>query len=263
MGAEATVKRAEVRESGGPRSLARLLQLFDVLAASPNGMTLADLNLALDTPKSSLLNLLRPLVADGYLVHSGGTYRLGLMIFRLAANVLAAWDVTQAFRPYVEELAERTGETAMLAVTNRRDRLLNYVDVVHSNQPIRYQIPVGTTRPLHVAAAGRVLLAFEDAAYRKAYLGGAVLDKGMNQPLTRKGLDRELADIAQAGYAFSLDRFIQGLGSIAAPVFDADGKCIAALAIGGPSDRTGARVDALIAIVREVAVKASGAAIQP
>ena len=51
----------------GPRSLTRLLGLFDVLAKSKHGMSLAELNQALQSPKSSLLNLLRPLVIDGYL----------------------------------------------------------------------------------------------------------------------------------------------------------------------------------------------------
>ena len=49
-------------EVTGPRSLTRLLGLFDVLAKSKDGMTLAELNQALKSPKSSLLNLLRPLV---------------------------------------------------------------------------------------------------------------------------------------------------------------------------------------------------------
>ncbi|MFL6679759.1 MAG: helix-turn-helix domain-containing protein, partial [Burkholderiaceae bacterium] len=55
------------RDATGPRSLARLLGLFDVLSLMPNGMSLAELNVTLESPKSSLLNLLRPLVAEGYL----------------------------------------------------------------------------------------------------------------------------------------------------------------------------------------------------
>jgi len=55
------------RKVTGPRSLMRLLGLFDALAKSKEGLTLADLNTELSSPKSSLLNLLRPLVASGYL----------------------------------------------------------------------------------------------------------------------------------------------------------------------------------------------------
>ncbi len=80
------------RDVTGPRSLTRLLGLFDVLSMTPDGMSLAELNVTLESPKSSLLNLLRPLVAEGYLIHSAGQYRLGPSIFRLAASVMSAWN---------------------------------------------------------------------------------------------------------------------------------------------------------------------------
>ena len=67
---------APPHDDSGPRALARLLALFDALSLASNGMTLAELNVALESPKSSLLNLLRPLVAEGFLVHSAGTYNL-------------------------------------------------------------------------------------------------------------------------------------------------------------------------------------------
>lgn len=249
--------QADGRDVSGPRSLTRLLQLFDVLAHAPDGMTLAELNAALETPKSSLLNLLRPLVADGYLVHSGGAYRLGLTMFRLASHVLAAWDVTRALRPFLEDLAERTGETAMLAVANQAEGVLGYVDMVYSQQPVRFQVPVGTVRPLHVAAAGRVLLAFEDTASREAYLASDAMGAELNLAITGEELARELERIASDGYTVSLDQFIQGLASIAAPVFDGDGRCIAALAIGGPSERLRESRDEYVATVRAVAQAAS------
>jgi IclR family acetate operon transcriptional repressor len=241
------------RDAGGPRSLARLLQLFDVLAAAPDGLSLAELNTMLETPKSSLLNLLRPLVADGYLVHSRSRYRLGIRAFRLATGIMAAWDLARVYLPFVEMLAARSDETAMLAVADLPSGTLSYVDVVVSAQPVRYQLAEGTTRPLHGAAAGRVLLAYSPPGLVKAYLRGAELDSAMHKPFTRKGLKAELAAIRAAGHASSIDTFIQGLGSIASPILDSAGHCVAALAIGGPSDRISANLDAHIVAVRKVA----------
>ena len=56
MAKEAAVARE--KDNGGPRSLTRLLGLFAALARSSDGMSLADLNVVLESPKSSLLNLL-------------------------------------------------------------------------------------------------------------------------------------------------------------------------------------------------------------
>jgi hypothetical protein len=66
---KANLQTPAARESSGPRSLERLLALFDVLSTAPNGSSLAELSTLLGSPKSSLLNLLRPLVSEGFLVH--------------------------------------------------------------------------------------------------------------------------------------------------------------------------------------------------
>ena len=48
MPSGALTDRAAAREITGPRSLTRLLGLFDALAKSSNGLTLAELNSVLD-----------------------------------------------------------------------------------------------------------------------------------------------------------------------------------------------------------------------
>src|SRR5256885_15968201 len=82
-----TVSNAVRAPAEGPRSLARVLGLFDAVAKSADGLTLAKLSASLAAPKSSLLMLLRPLAAGGYLVHEGGRYRLGPAAFRLASGI--------------------------------------------------------------------------------------------------------------------------------------------------------------------------------
>ena len=62
------------RSSEGPRSLNRILALFDLVAQSDQGLSLAELSTALDCPKSSLLVLLRPLTEKGYLMRENDAY---------------------------------------------------------------------------------------------------------------------------------------------------------------------------------------------
>src|SRR4051812_21258378 len=102
--------------AAGPRSLARLLGLFDAVAASTEGLTLAKLSVALGAPKSSLLMLLRPLVRSDYLIHEDGRYRLGTAAFRLASTIQATRSLPRLMRPYLEKLVAASGETAYLAV---------------------------------------------------------------------------------------------------------------------------------------------------
>ena len=64
-------------EDTATRALDRAFRLYEVLRAAQRGMTLAELSPALDTPKSSLLRLLRALVQRGHLRMEDGRYGLG------------------------------------------------------------------------------------------------------------------------------------------------------------------------------------------
>ena len=246
------------RDAAGPRSLARLLGLFDVLSLMPNGMSLAELNVTLESPKSSLLNLLRPLVAEGYLIHSAGVYRLGPSIFRLAASVMSAWNFPKMIRPFMAELVERTGESALLGVLNQEAEVLTYIEIVDSPHPVRYQIPVGTTRPIYASTAGRLLLAYVDKPWRDQYVNTVAFKVKTAIPVTRASLVRELDKIRAEGVSSSIDGYSVGLAAVAAPVFDGDGRCIASVNIAGPSDRFRDDLESLKATVKDVAARASG-----
>lgn len=249
---------APERDAGGPRSLTRLLGLFGVLSQSGNGMTLAELSVALESPKSSLLNLLRPLVAEGYLIHGAGAYKLGPSIYRLSASVMSAWHFPNIIRPFMEELSVRTEETVLLGVMNNEAEALTYVEIIDSPHPVRYQIPVGTTRPLYASAAGRLLLAYSDKKWLDSYLASVVFKARTAIPISRGALRQELEKVRQEGVSWSIDGYMKGLSAVAGPVFDASGKCVASLNIAGPSERFRSELDFLKATVKEVTNKASG-----
>lgn len=246
------------KDVSGPRSLTRLLALFGVLSRAPEGKSLAELNVILDTPKSSLLNLLRPLVAEGFLLHGNGNYRLGPSIFRLSASVLAAWSFPKLIRPFLEELSLRTEETVLLGVLDREAECVTYVEIINSPHPVRYQIPVGTSRPLYATTAGRLLLAYTDKKWQDEYISSVAFKVKTAVPITRKYLKQEVAQIRQDGLSCSLDIALKGLSGVSAPVFGADGRCLAALNIAGPTERFRRDIESLKVIVKDVANKASG-----
>lgn len=241
-----------------PRSLLRILGIFETLARIPGGATLADLSNALEAPKSSLLLLLRPLVAHKYLVHASGRYGLGPSIFQLSAEVLASAGISQVIRPYIEELAERTNESVYLAVIDKEAKLVTYVDGIDSRQAVRYSTPIGTTRPIYASAAGKALLAFQDAAWRQKYLKSAKLKALTSEPAADKSdLQRELDDIRKSGIATNVGRAVEGASGIAAPIVKADGTATHAFLIAAPSDRLVRALPALRQALAEVAASAS------
>src|SRR5262249_57935055 len=81
------------------RSAMRLVALFEALAKSEEGVSLAALSATISAPKSSLLGILRSMVALGYMEHGHGLYRLGPKSFRLAADILAIRRFPNLVRP--------------------------------------------------------------------------------------------------------------------------------------------------------------------
>jgi IclR family transcriptional regulator, acetate operon repressor len=249
------------RKVTGPRSLMRLLGLFDALAKAKEGLTLADLNTELSSPKSSLLNLLRPLVASGYLNYDSSRYRLGPSIFRLAGNIMSVWNFSNAVRPYLEELAQRSQESVCLGVLDRAGKVITYVDAVESPHPVRFSVPIGAVRPLYSTAAGRVLLAFASEQWQEEYFRTTKLEQRTPRTITtRKGLREELDRIRKTHVSVSIGENFPESAAISAPIFGADGTLVAAIAIGAPSDRLAPRLAELRPMIVEVASRASGVA---
>lgn len=247
------------REVTGPRSLTRLLGLFDALAKKPDGLTLAELNTVLESPKSSLLNLLRPLVAEGYLMHSHGMYRLGPTAFRLAANIMSVWNFSKLARPYLEELAARSKESVYIGVLDREAQVITYVDAIDSGHSIRFAITVGANRPLYCTAAGRLLLAFADEEFQENYLRTVKLVRRTEHTVTdKKELRKKLEEIRRTGLATSVSEMFQGSAALAAPIHGTEGKVIAAIAIGAPADRFESELPYLRTVITDVATRVSG-----
>ena len=257
---------APAREAAtGPRSLTRLLGLFDALAKSPKeGLGLAELNTILNSPKSSLLNLLRPLVATGYLNLQSGRYRLGPAIFRLAGTIMSVWNFSNAVRPFLEELAQRSRESVYLGVLDRVGNVITYVDSIDSPHSIRYSVPVGAVRPLYCTAAGRVLLAFADKRYQEDYIASTKLTVRTPRTVsTQKALREELERVRKSRISVSIGEMFPESAAISAPVFGADGTIAAAIAVGGPAERLQPRLAELRPIISSIAARASGMALAP
>ena len=168
------------------RSAMRLVALFETLAKSEEGVTLAQLSTTIGAPKSSVLGILRSMVALGYMEHGHDLYRLGPKSFRLAADILAIRRFPNLVRPILQDLAAKSGETVFLVVLDRLAQRMTYADIIDSANPVRYTVPTGTTRPLYVSAGGQLLLAHQDPAFVDAYIGAARLEALTSRTITDK-----------------------------------------------------------------------------
>lgn len=248
-------------EGSFARSATRLVALFEALAKSAEGVSLAELSVTVAAPKSSLLGILRSMVALGYMEHEHGLYRLGPKSFRLAADILAVRRFPALIRPILQDLAARSGETVFLVVLDRSAQRMTYADIIDSPNPVRYTVPTGTTRPLYVSAGGQMLLAYQERDWVDAYIGGARLDALTPRTITDPAqLRQRLQTIRREGFATSLGETVPGAAGLAAPIFNADGSVTAGLLIGAPIDRFEQNLSELQRLLREATARAAGIA---
>ena len=242
----------------GPKSPLRVMQIVELLAASNNGLSLAAMTEALQIPKTSLLNHLRVMVVAGYVSSRDARYTLGPASMRLGAIIAADAGVLAAWRPVALDLVAQTGETAMLATLDERSAEALYIDVVDSDQDIRYSPRVGSRWPLYCTGMGRALLAFQEPAFVDRYLASARTVERTELTVTGVArLRRIIAGVRSAGVVVTQGEHTVGAGAVAAPIVERDGRVRCAIGIGVPIARLGPRRELLAGLVADAAQQVS------
>jgi DNA-binding IclR family transcriptional regulator len=207
---------------------AQLLSL--VLDRSPR--TTSELAAALGASPEELEPLIAALERHELVQWDGdhGQLHPGPRALRFARSGLAREDIADLAAPSLQRLADESSETVNLMVpTSSGTQAIAQRDGRHLLGATNW---IGRDVPDHASAAGKVFLAHGVA--RIAQRLQAVTDRTI---VDGAALERELEAARARGYATAVDELEPGLAVVAAPVFDADGGVVAALAISGPASR--------------------------
>ena len=123
----------------------------------------------------------------------------------------------------------------------------------------------GLTSPAPSTSAGRVLVCeWEESAIRAKWTDQELANAGGARHF--KDTDEfvaELAKIKKQGYCIVDEEFEIGVVGCSAPIRDASGRVVAALNIGAPKARLGARLDQAAQISRKIAREMSASLYSP
>lgn len=240
-----------------PQSVTRVIHILEALCTSATPISLADLSRALDTPKSSLAALLRGLVVADFVVVAEGAYRLGPGAFGLGSALMEArrrFQSSDLIRDGMRRLADRSGETVLLAVRDAGAMTMTYVEVIESRNAVRFAVSAGDRRELYSTAGGRVLLAAGTDEELRRYLKRVKPQRLTAHTETDK---RKLAALIEeartTGVAQTVDQTVVGASGTASPIYDATGNVIGALIVAAPTSRSKGRVDKMTRLVRDEA----------
>ena len=255
---------AEIGQPQAPpvKSADRTLDVFELLAAEPNGLTVSEISQRLGLARSSTHGLVRTLHARGYLMQNGGRrFHLGARLIQLGLNVVDRLELRAAARDPLERLVAATHDTALLVVPDRGDLL--YVDKVLSDaRDVRTDPRVSSRRPLQCSSLGKALLAALDDRAVEEIIESIGLERATEYSImNRDALMRDLAGTRARGYSVDAQEALLGVWCVGAPVRDHTGRSIAAISLSTikeffDADRTGPQVAAAaVAISRAMGWK--------
>lgn len=235
---KSSVSGGATRPDEPTRSPLRTMQILYELASSSKAISLADLSVRLNLPKSSLFRLMRTLESGDYVISVEGGYKIGSASLKLAAAIINNREFPNCAIPVMQAVSDQCGETIILGTLADNRHEVVYTEVIEATNPLRFTSKVGSSNPLYGSASGQVLLAYMPDSELADYLKSVKFVKYAPGTLeTADALIAKLAEIRSTGVAPSHEGLVEGVFSIAAAVLDVSGRVIAGLSISAPSSR--------------------------
>ena len=241
--------------------LDRVFQILDLLAEDKGELGATELAQQLQLHKSTVHRLLVILEHHRFLQKNADNakYRLGWRLFELGTLAVSRLDLYSLARPHLESLMKKTGETAHLGVITGSE--LISIASIETDRNLRTPATVGRRSPLYCTSQGKSILAFSPENVAADLIRGIQFKAyTRNTITTATRLKSELERVRKCGYALDNEEFENELRCIGAPVFNHEGKVVAAMSIAGPTYRVGGgHIPRLVAAVLAASKQLSAA----
>ncbi|MBS1860274.1 MAG: IclR family transcriptional regulator [Actinobacteria bacterium] len=236
------------------QSVERSIDVLEALAAGPK--TVTEISRETGLAKGTAFRIMSSLAYKQFVVREPGGSRhlLGPGLLPLIANIQATFGWVEALAGQeLRELWLATGETVVVHLRFGSQRVC--VGELPSPEAIRYVATVGSTEPIHVGSAGKVLLACMPEDELEKLLPTLDLQPITEHSIASLDVLRKEVELARGrGWAISLGERIEGAASISVPVRIPG--AWAALSVLGPAVRmTAEKREAYIDLARKTGAK--------
>jgi DNA-binding IclR family transcriptional regulator len=221
------------------RALSRGLRILALFTAENPEWSLSELSRRTGLHKATTYRMTRTMEAEGFLVFDAtmGKYHLGPATIPLSFLASSQSELLRTARPYLQELAELTGETSNLAVRVAGSVVI--IGQVLTSHPFKPSLPLGRVLNDLANAHGKVFAAFQSAADEAHLLSVPQARLTPNTVTDPAELAAQLAQVRTEGVAFDVEEHGLGVCSVAAPVRDQSGDVRATLSVVAPRERFG------------------------
>ena len=232
------------------KQISNIFDLMELFVRAKKPLSVREIVEEFSWPRSSAFNIVSTMVEEGYLYQPtprGGYYPTAKWM-ELARDLSESQPLPESVHKLLVDLAHETGETLFLA--GPEGTSIVFLDVVESSADIRFIGNVGQRLPIHVASAGRAILAQYSPSERAATLNRIKYQSYEKDTfMSPEAVEKDIQSGAKDGWYVNLGIYAPGVAGVAVP-FPFRGRRNA-IALGGPVSRIERRTDAIGELLRE------------
>ncbi|MDQ1080201.1 IclR family transcriptional regulator C-terminal domain-containing protein [Pseudoroseomonas cervicalis] len=211
--------------------LSRGLAVIEAFDATRPRASIADIARATGLTRAAARRCLLTLAELGYAEGDGRHYWLTPRVLRLGGAWLSSATLPELLQPQLDAVREATGESCSAAILDGTEVV--YVARAAARRIMSISLGVGSRLPAHCTALGRALLSALPEGALEQHIAALTPEALTSHTRTsRAGIRAAIAEARAQGYALVDEELEIGLRSLAVPVRDQRGRCVAAINIG-------------------------------
>jgi len=218
------------------RPTARVLNILELLATNPEGLTLTEISVAINAPKSSIFPVIHTMVQRKFIFanDNNSKYTIAIAAFCVGSAYTSNMNALQFIQSEMKYIVERSGEICQLGILDR-DMVL-YVAKADSDEAIRLVSYVGKRLPLYCTALGKILISRKSIDEIKALYPNGLKAFTKNTITDFNVLEETLCKIRETDIAYEQEEVTEHIYCISVPLVKEE-DVVAGLSVSIPSFR--------------------------
>lgn len=205
------------------------LDILELLAAEPRGLTRAEIVRAMGKSPSEIYRMIERLVARDYVSRSvqGDRYELTMKMFLLGVKHPPMRRLRAQAQPLMDVFADITLQSVHLTALDRS----HVVVIAQASGPANWEfrLRIGSELGLLTTSSGEVLLAFQDEATLENLITKASASTKNSVEQNKDAILPKLSKIREVGYRLANSLQLIGVTDISVPILDNENKAFAVL----------------------------------
>lgn len=213
------------------KTLEKTLQMMEAFALEGLSMNVAEISRYMDVSRITAQAIVNTLELYDYIEKDSetGRYSYGFKMLTLGNRYLYKYPFLLAAQKHMERMSNEKNFTINVSILKPNGKMIYLLLKDVSSVPLIY---TGACLSANLTASGKIILANMDEEKRNNFIDSMEFVAATPYSIMDKELfKKQLADYKARGYAIEKEEAITGSGCIAAPIYDIQGRAIAAVSV--------------------------------